>query len=129
MIQNDRELHVTLERIAAFQRQLEHLRHVETIPANYQASAAAFLLVAPFPSSAGWRVFFLIVGAAALAWEAWHGARPFALAGIPRQSCKRLFSCLSCFHLKFPRRLSITCIVLFCSVVSPRPPFALGRGY
>ena len=43
MIRNDRELHVTLERIAAFQRQLEHLRRVETIPANYHASAAGFL--------------------------------------------------------------------------------------
>ena len=29
-------------------------------------------------------MFFLVVGVAALAWEAWSGARPFALARIPR---------------------------------------------
>jgi hypothetical protein len=43
MLQNDRELHTTLERIAAFQQQLEHLRRVETNPANYRLSAAGFL--------------------------------------------------------------------------------------
>jgi hypothetical protein len=43
MIRNDRELHVTLQRIAAFQQQLEHLRRVETSPANYRRSAAGFL--------------------------------------------------------------------------------------
>ena len=43
MIRNDDELHTTLERIAAFQRQLEHLRRVEVSPANYRLSAAGFL--------------------------------------------------------------------------------------
>ena len=43
MIQNDRELHFTLERIAAFQRQVEQLRRVETNAANYHLSAAGFL--------------------------------------------------------------------------------------
>lgn len=43
MIRNDRELQVTLERIAHFRRQLEHLRRVETNPANYPLSAAGFL--------------------------------------------------------------------------------------
>jgi hypothetical protein len=44
MIQNDQELHATLQRIAAFQQQLEHLRRVETDPANYRLSAAGFLV-------------------------------------------------------------------------------------
>ena len=48
------------------------------------ASAAAFLLVAPFPSSAGWRVFFLLVAAGALAWQAWRGTQPLDLTRIPR---------------------------------------------
>lgn len=43
MIANDNELNVTLERIERFQRQLAHLRHVETNPANYHASASGFL--------------------------------------------------------------------------------------
>ena len=43
MIQNDRELHVTLERIAVFQRQVEQLRQVETNEANYHLGAAGFL--------------------------------------------------------------------------------------
>jgi hypothetical protein len=43
MITNDRELHATLERIAQFQRQLEHLRSAETNPANYRLSASGFL--------------------------------------------------------------------------------------
>ena len=43
MISNDREFHATLERIAHFQRQLEHLRSVETNPANYRLSANGFL--------------------------------------------------------------------------------------
>jgi hypothetical protein len=43
MIRNDDELHTTLERIAAFQQQLEHLRRVEVSPANYRLSAAGFL--------------------------------------------------------------------------------------
>ena len=32
MIANDQELNVTLERIAKFQRQVSHLRNVETNP-------------------------------------------------------------------------------------------------
>ncbi len=43
MISNDDELRATLERIADFQRQIEHLRRVETNPANYRMSAAGFL--------------------------------------------------------------------------------------
>ena len=42
MIKNDQELAVTLERIARFQRQLEHLRRVEPNPTNYRLSAAGF---------------------------------------------------------------------------------------
>jgi len=43
MVSNDRELHATLERIAHFQKQLEHLRSVETNPANYRLSATGFV--------------------------------------------------------------------------------------
>ena len=43
MIANDRELSVTLDRIARFQRQVSHLRKVETSPANYHASVSGFL--------------------------------------------------------------------------------------
>jgi hypothetical protein len=43
MIRNDQELHTTLQRITAFQQQLEHLRRVETNPTNYRLSAAGFL--------------------------------------------------------------------------------------
>ena len=43
MIANDQELSVTLERIAKFQRQVSHLRRVESNPANYHAAAADFL--------------------------------------------------------------------------------------
>jgi len=43
MIHSDVELHATLERIAHFQRQLEHLRRVETSPVNYRLSASGFL--------------------------------------------------------------------------------------
>jgi hypothetical protein len=43
MIASDQELDVTLSRIARFQEQLRHLRHVETNPANYHASASGFL--------------------------------------------------------------------------------------
>jgi O-antigen ligase len=46
--------------------------------------AAAFLLVAPFPSSAGWRVFFIVSALAALAWQAARGAQPLELARMPR---------------------------------------------
>ena len=50
----------------------------------YVASAAAFLLVAPFPSSAGWRVFFLLSALGALSWQAWRREQPLDLARIPR---------------------------------------------
>ena len=43
MISNDQELNVTLERIAKFQRQVSHLRQVETDVANYHASVSGFL--------------------------------------------------------------------------------------
>jgi len=43
MISNDRELQVTLERIAYFQQQVRHLRQVETIPANYRLSVKGYL--------------------------------------------------------------------------------------
>jgi hypothetical protein len=44
MIANDRELQVTLERIAHFQAQLAHLRKAESSPANYHAAASGFLV-------------------------------------------------------------------------------------
>ena len=50
----------------------------------FTASAAAFLLVAPFPSSAGWRVFFILVALMALAWHALRGGLPMDLARVPR---------------------------------------------
>jgi hypothetical protein len=43
MIHSDHELHVTLQRITQFQRQLEHLRRVEINATNYRLSAAGFL--------------------------------------------------------------------------------------
>ena len=43
MIANDQELRVTLERIAKFQRQVSHLRNVETNPRNYHGSVSGFL--------------------------------------------------------------------------------------
>ncbi len=43
MIANDQELNVTLERIAKFQRQISHLRNVETNPENYYGSVSGFL--------------------------------------------------------------------------------------
>jgi hypothetical protein len=43
MITNDQELTATLDRIGYFQKQLAHLRKVETNPANYHASASGFL--------------------------------------------------------------------------------------
>ena len=43
MIANDQELQATFERIARFQRQLTHLRTVETNPANYRGAASGFL--------------------------------------------------------------------------------------
>jgi hypothetical protein len=43
MIANNRELQVTLDRLARLQAQVSHLRNVETNPANYRASASGFL--------------------------------------------------------------------------------------
>ena len=43
MIANDQELNVTLDRIAKFQRQVSHLRKVESNPANYHGSVSSFL--------------------------------------------------------------------------------------
>ncbi len=43
MIQNDRELQTTTERLAYFQAQVTHLRKMETNPANFRASVAGFL--------------------------------------------------------------------------------------
>lgn len=43
MIANDRELQVTLERIARFQAQVAHLRRKEADPANYHAAVSGFL--------------------------------------------------------------------------------------
>lgn len=49
----------------------------------FLAAAAAFLLIAPFPSSAGWRVFCLIAAAAALVWQAQTLRVVFDLRRVP----------------------------------------------
>jgi hypothetical protein len=43
MIQNDKELQGTLERITWFQRQVTHLRQVEADPVAYRLSAGGFI--------------------------------------------------------------------------------------
>lgn len=43
MIRNDQELETTKERVQYFQRQVEHLRKVESNPHNYRLSAGGFL--------------------------------------------------------------------------------------
>ena len=43
MIQNNRELEVTLARIRHFQKQIEKLQEVETNPRNYRLSVGGFL--------------------------------------------------------------------------------------
>jgi len=43
MIHNDEEYKTALERITHFQKQVEHLRRVETNPENYRLSVAGFL--------------------------------------------------------------------------------------
>ena len=43
MIQNNRELEATLERIERFQKIVEKIREVETNPRNYELSAGGFL--------------------------------------------------------------------------------------
>jgi O-antigen ligase len=47
-------------------------------------AAAAFIVVAPFPSSAGWRVFFLLVATGALAWRSLRLREASGLALVPR---------------------------------------------
>jgi hypothetical protein len=43
MIANDQELEVTTERIRHFQKQLAHLRKVETNATSFRLSASGFL--------------------------------------------------------------------------------------
>lgn len=43
MIANDQELQATLDRIAGFQKQVVHLRKVETNPQAYRLSSSGFL--------------------------------------------------------------------------------------
>ena len=43
MINNEKEYKTTVERIAHFQRQVEHLRKTETNSENYRLSASGFL--------------------------------------------------------------------------------------
>ena len=43
MINNDRELNATLERIRDLQAQVTHLRKAEPNPANYHLSSSGFL--------------------------------------------------------------------------------------
>jgi hypothetical protein len=43
MIADDKQLEVTLDRIARLQAQVAHLRETETNPANYHAAVSAFL--------------------------------------------------------------------------------------
>ena len=43
MIQNDRELQVTLERIARMQQQVVELRRKETNPTNFRLSVSGYL--------------------------------------------------------------------------------------
>ncbi len=50
----------------------------------FNAATAAFLLVAPFPHSAGWRISLLLVAAAALAWDARNDPRRMGLGLVPR---------------------------------------------
>jgi hypothetical protein len=43
MIQTQLEYETTMERIALFRRQIEHLRKTETNPNNYRLSASGYL--------------------------------------------------------------------------------------
>ena len=43
MTSNEKEYKATLERISQFQKQVEHLRKVETNPENYYLSVSGFL--------------------------------------------------------------------------------------
>ena len=44
MIQNEKQYKTTLERISQFQKQVEHLRKVETNQENYHLSVSGFLV-------------------------------------------------------------------------------------
>ena len=44
MINNEQEYKTTLERIAHFQKQIEHLRKTETNSENYRLSVSGFLV-------------------------------------------------------------------------------------
>jgi O-antigen ligase len=50
----------------------------------FLACAAAFLVCAPFPSSAGWRVFFLVSAAIALMVDAWREHAALGVRRVPR---------------------------------------------
>jgi O-antigen ligase len=56
----------------------------ERVRRVYTVAAAAFLFLAPFPSSAGWRTFALLVALAAVAWLAWRGGEPLGFTRLPR---------------------------------------------
>jgi len=43
MIENDRELQITQERILQFERQIAHIRKIETNTENYRMSAGGLL--------------------------------------------------------------------------------------
>ena len=43
MIQTEQEYETTMERIALFRRQIEHLRRTENNPNNYRLSASGYL--------------------------------------------------------------------------------------
>ena len=43
MIQTEQDYETTLERVALFQRQIEHLRKTESNPSNYRLSASGYL--------------------------------------------------------------------------------------
>jgi len=43
VIKTDKELQVTLERIAHFQKQIAHLRRMETNPVNYRLAVSGYL--------------------------------------------------------------------------------------
>ncbi|MBI5052956.1 MAG: hypothetical protein HZC38_04685 [Chloroflexi bacterium] len=43
MIKTDKEFQTTLERIAYFQKQVAHLRHMESNPTNYRLSVSGYL--------------------------------------------------------------------------------------
>lgn len=50
----------------------------------YTIAAAAFCFLAPFPSSAGWRTFALLVALGAVGWLAWREGERMDFARVPR---------------------------------------------